>query len=146
MIQRVAREPVASTAASAPKKSTRQFRRCVDIILGHEGGYVDHPDDPGGATNMGITFETLRAWRGESITKDDVKEPSESEAREICRANYWNALNCDQLPFGADLATFDFGVNAGVSRATKMLQGIVAVEAEGQIGPITIGAVSQNEA
>ncbi|NBC47311.1 MAG: hypothetical protein GVY22_04825 [Gammaproteobacteria bacterium] len=146
LIQRVAREPVAAAPTLAPKKSTRQFRRCVDIILGHEGGYVDHPSDPGGATNMGITFETLRAWRGESITKADVQELSEDEAREIYRANYWNALNCDQLPIGVDLVTFDFGVNAGVSRAAKMLQRIVAVEADGQIGPITIGAVSQNEA
>jgi len=145
LIERVAREPARPAAAPAPKKSTRQFHRCIDKILAHEGGYVDHPDDPGGATNMGITFNTLRAWRGEAITKDDVRDLSEEEAREIYRANYWNALNCDQLPVGVDLATFDFGVNAGVRRAAKMLQKIVAVEADGQIGPITLGAVNQNE-
>lgn len=147
LIQRLDRQPAAAAPAAptTPAKSTRQFDKCVGIILRHEGGYVDHPDDPGGATNMGITFNTLKAWRGESITKDDVRNLSEEEAKEIYRANYWNALNCDQLPAGVDLVTFDFGVNAGVSRAAKMLQRIVHVEADGQVGPITLGAVEQND-
>jgi hypothetical protein len=135
----------AGGASRSAAKDTRLFHRCVDIILGHEGGFVDHPRDPGGATNFGITLKTLAAWRDEPVTADDVREMTPEEARLIYRANYWNALNCDNLPPGVDLVCFDFGVNAGVGRAAKTLQKVVAVEADGQVGPITIGAVNQND-
>jgi len=146
ILDRVARPapaPVPSAPAPEPGKSkdARQFTRCVDIILRHEGGFVDHPADPGGATNFGITHKTLAAWRGAPVTKDDVRTLTVAEARDIYRANYWNALNCDTMPAGVDLSVFDMGVNAGVTRAAKMLQGIVHVEKDGQVGPITIGAV-----
>ena len=107
-------------------------------ILKHEGGFVDNPDDPGGATNRGITIGTLAAWRGEPVTAADVAMLSESEAAAIYRARYWNQLQCDRLPDGVDLVTFDFGVNAGPARAAKMLQLIVAAEPDGVIGPATI--------
>ncbi|WP_118134031.1 glycoside hydrolase family 108 protein [Oceanicella sp. SM1341] len=139
--------PPPAPAAAAPAKSARRFQRCMQTIFQHEGGYADHPHDPGGATNMGITHKTLAAWRKvESCTREEVRALTEEEATEIYRALYWNALNCDQLPLGVDLVTFDFGVNAGVGRAARMLQSIVGVEADGQIGPITLGAVKQMEA
>jgi len=127
-------------------KDARQFMKCVEIIFKHEGGYVDHPNDPGGATNMGITHKTLAGWRGEPVTKEDVRNLTKDEAGEIYRANYWNALNCDTLPLGVDLVVFDFGVNAGVSRAAKLLQRIVHVEQDGQVGPITSGAAGAIDA
>jgi hypothetical protein len=134
--------PVAAQAATAdtPSKDARQFTRCLETIFRHEGGYVDHPEDPGGATNMGITHKTLAQWRGTSVTREDVRNLTREEAGEIYRANYWNALSCDALPAGVDLVVFDFGVNAGVSRAGKLLQRIVHVEQDGQVGPITVGA------
>lgn len=141
--------PATAQAATPPvqgNKDARQFMRCVEIILRHEGGYVDHPNDPGGATNLGITHKTLAAWRGEPVTRDDVRNLTREEACDIYRANYWNALNCDNLPAGVDLVTFDFGVNAGVTRSAKMLQKIVHVEQDGQVGPITFGAVRAIEA
>ncbi len=147
LIQRLAEKPAARAAVggAAAAKDARQFDKCIAVVLRHEGGYVDHPDDPGGATNMGITFAAPQAWRGEPISKEDVRNLSEDEAREIYRANYWNALNCDQLPAGVDLVVFDFGVNAGVRRSAKMLQRLVFVEADGQVGPITLGAVNERE-
>ena len=132
-----------SAAASKPKDS-RQFHKCMDIVLRHEGGYVDHPDDPGGATNMGITHKTLAAWRKvDKCSREEVRTLQVDEAKEIYRAHYWNALNCDNLPAGVDLITFDMGVNAGVGRSSRMLQEVVAVEQDGQVGPITVGAVAQ---
>jgi len=116
------------------------FRGCVDIVLAQEGGFVDHPSDPGGATNMGITFNTLKDWRGQSITVKDVKDLKVEEAREIYRSRYWNMLNCDNLPAGVDLVVFDFGVNAGPSRSAKLLQRVVGAAADGSIGPATLGA------
>lgn len=134
----------AGSAPAAQKKNSRQFHKCVEIILRHEGGFAEHPDDPGGATNFGITHKTLAAWREvDKCTREEVRTLPIDEAKEIYRAQYWNALNCDNLPAGVDLVTFDFGVNAGVGRSARMLQDVVAVEQDGQVGPITVGAANQ---
>lgn len=119
------------------------FAACVDIVLAHEGDYSDHPDDPGGATNRGITRATLEAWRGRPVSKAEVRRLGEDEAREIYFANYWNALNCDRLPPGVDLAVFDFGVNAGPGPAARLLQRLVGTHGDGVVGPGTIAAVSR---
>lgn len=132
--------------AEGEAKGTRHFHRCMDVILRHEGGYVDHPKDPGGATNFGITHKTLAAWRKvDACTREEVRALEVEEAKEIYRAQYWNALNCDQLPKGVDLVTFDMGVNAGVGRSARILQEVLAVKADGQVGPITIGAAKQSD-
>lgn len=119
------------------------FDQALAVILRHEGGYVDHPDDPGGATNLGITHKTLAAWRGRPVTKAEVRALTRAEAAQIYRANYWNAVNGDSLPPGVDLVVFDMAVNAGVSRASKMLQRLVYVEDDGHIGPMTLSAVAR---
>lgn len=148
LIERVSKGPGAGVAAATEtgrkRKDSRQFHKCMEIILRHEGGYVDHPDDPGGATNMGITHKTLAAWRKvDKCSREEVRTLQVDEAKEIYRAHYWNALNCDLLPAGVDLVVFDMGVNAGVGRSSRMLQEVVAVEQDGQVGPITVGAVNQ---
>ena len=135
--------PAAPAAPGAAQKDARQFGHCLDIVLRHEGGFVDHPQDPGGATNLGITLKTLSAWRKAQCTADDVRNLTREEAQEIYRANYWNALNCDSLPPGVDLVAFDFGVNAGVGRAARLLQEVVHVEQDGEVGAITVGAVQR---
>ena len=117
------------------------FKRCIGAILEAEGGFVDHSEAPGGATNRGIMFNTLKAWRHpEKITVQDVKDLTEAEAEEIYRANYWNALKCDDLPEAVDLVVFDFGVNAGPSRSAKTLKRLIGVNDDGQIDPITLAA------
>jgi lysozyme family protein len=119
------------------------FSRALPIILKHEGGYVDHPKDPGGATNLGITHKTLASWRGRPVTKSDVRNLTKAEAGRIYRANYWNAVNGDSLPPGVDLVVFDFAVNSGVSRAAKALQKLVHAEQDGHIGPATLAQVAK---
>lgn len=159
LLDKVTRQPAPVAVASVPEavqlqaaapessgKDALQFSRSLETIFKHEGGYADHPDDPGGATNMGITHKTLAAWRGNPVTRDDVRNMTRDEAGEIYRANYWNALSCDALPSGVDLVVFDFGVNAGVSRAAKLLQKIVHVEQDGQVGLITVGAAKAIDA
>ena len=149
LVEKVAQAPAVAAASARPakqEKDSRQFHKCMEVILRHEGGYVDHPDDPGGATNLGITHKTLAAWRNvDKCTRDEVRTLQIDEAKEIYRAHYWNALNCDQLPVAVDLVTFDMGVNAGVGRSSRMLQEVVAVEQDGQIGPITISAVQRTD-
>ena len=90
-------------------------------LLKHEGGYVDHPKDPGGATNMGITIGTLSRWRGRPVTKAEVRALTREEAEKIYREWYWNKIDADLLPAGPDAALFDVAVNSGVGRAKAWL-------------------------
>lgn len=126
---------------SLPAIRPSAFDRCVEIVLSKEGGFSDHPRDPGGATKFGITRATLEGFRGKPVTREDVQALTQEEAREIYRTNYWNAIKADQLPPGMDLIVFDFGVNAGCGRAVKMLQGLVGAEQDGGVGERTLAAV-----
>ena len=123
-----------------------RFERCLTEVLRHEGGYVDHPSDPGGATNMGITRKTLARWRKVSpwtdLPKAAVVALKRDEAALIYRASYWNACEADAMPAGVDLALFDFAVNSGPDRAVRVLQAALGVAADGAVGPVTVGAVS----
>lgn len=118
------------------------FKACLEHVFASEGGYVDHPKDPGGATNMGITISTLSAWRGSPASKADVRNLTRDEAAKIYRANYWNPVRGDDLPAGLDLVAFDAAVNSGVSRGAAWLQKALGVPADGKIGPQTITAAN----
>lgn len=91
-------------------------------LLTHEGGYSNHPSDPGGPTNFGITLGDYRRYVKGNATADDVKAMALGEAKRIYRAKYWDALRCDDLPAGVDNAVFDYGVNSGVGRSGKVLR------------------------
>lgn len=121
------------------------FAACMAEIFAHEGGYVDHPRDPGGATNMGITIGTLRDWRGAPVTKEDVRSLTKSEAKRIYRDRYWNDVRGDDLPAGVDLVTFDPAVNSGVKRGVRWLQRAVGIKADGKAGPKTVKAANAAE-
>src|SRR6188768_1995558 len=88
-----------------------RFDICLDEVLRHEGGYVDHPSDPGGATNMGITRRTLADWRKvapwSALDKAEVRALQRDEAAAIYRTNYWDRSGAGSLPSGLDLALFD---------------------------------------
>ena len=122
-----------------------RFARCLDHVLAHEGGYADHPGDPGGATNMGITRKTLARWRKVSpwwkLPKADVRALGRDEAARLYDAAYWQRVHGADLPAGLDLALFDYAVNSGPARAIKALQGELGVKADGWIGPLTLGAL-----
>lgn len=117
------------------------FKDALRFTLKYEGGYVDHPADPGGATNLGITIAVLRSWRGRPVTKDDVRNLKVDEAGQIYKARYWDKVEGDKLPPGVDLAVFDYAVNSGPARAAKVLQRAAGVPADGVIGMDTIAAV-----
>lgn len=122
----------------------KNFSQTMTHVLKHEGGYVDHPSDPGGATNMGITIYTLAAFRGVNVKdmpKSEVKNLKLDETFKIYRKNYWERCWCDDLPAGVDYAVMDYAVNSGVSRSVKTLQRIVGVNADGNFGLKTLGAV-----
>lgn len=122
-----------------------RFAACLNEVLTHEGGYADHPADPGGATNMGITRKTLALWRGVSpwwdLPKSEVRALSREEAAKIYEARYWERCRGGSLPAGLDLALFDYAVNSGPARAIMELQRLCATSADGVIGPLTLAAL-----
>jgi len=121
------------------------YSTCLDIILEHEGGFVNHPDDPGGITNHGVTKKVYDAWVDRETTPREMRDLTHEDVAPIYKKNYWNRAKCDQLPSGVDLSVFDWAVNSGVSRSAKALQRIVGVEQDGGIGPMTITAVNDFE-
>lgn len=118
------------------------FQRSLIHVLKYEGGYSDHPSDPGGATKYGITHAVLAQHRGTSVTKADVRALTHEEAGEIYRGRYWDKARCGALPAGLDLAVFDCAVNQGIGRAARLLQEALKVTADGAIGPATLAAVA----
>lgn len=115
-------------------------------VLAHEGGYTDHPDDPGGPTNFGITIADYRRYVMPDATAADVRAMRLDDARAIYRSRYWAAVRGDDLPAGLDYAVFDYAVNSGVSRASKALQRLVGAAADGRIGPLTLAGVRTHRA
>lgn len=94
------------------------FDRCLPIILKAEGGYSNHPNDPGGATNKGITQRVYDAWRdARPIFRRPVKEITDPEVAAIYRERYWDAIDGDAYEWPYNLVLFDLAVNSGVRRA-----------------------------
>ena len=119
--------------------AAENYEKCLELILHHEGGYVNHPSDPGGETNMGVTKRVYEEWCMESdLHQKDMKELVFEDVAPIYRKNYWDRAKGAHLPSGLDLCIFDFGVNAGVGRAAKFIQSIIGTTVDGGIGPNTL--------
>ena len=119
------------------------FDDALAVVLKMEGGFVDDPHDPGGMTNLGVTKAVWEHWVGRSASESDMRSLTPTKVAPLYRAQYWNALQCDALPVPLALCLFDFGVNAGVSRAARYLQQVVNVTVDGHIGPATLRATQQ---
>jgi lysozyme family protein len=109
-------------------------------ILEHEGGYVNHPNDPGGPTNKGITLRTFRSFIKRDGTISDLKALTTQQAVDVYKAQYWDAVRGDDLPSGVDYTVADFAVNSGPRRAAEYLQAALGVAQDGAIGPNTMAA------
>ena len=117
----------------------QNYDQCLKIILHHEGGYVNHPEDPGGETNLGVT---KRVYEEHGGTKD-MKDLTVEDVAPIYKKSYWDKMKGDDLPSGLDLCVFDFGVNAGPGRAAKFLQKMIGTTVDGGIGPMTLAKVNE---
>ena len=120
------------------------FNECLQIILHHEGGYVNHPQDPGGMTNLGVTKKVYEDWVGYAVSEHTMQNLTEEDVAPIYKKNYWDRLKGDDLPEGLNLCVFDFGVNAGTGRAAKYLQNIIGTVVDGGIGPMTLKALDEH--
>ncbi len=115
------------------------YDECLKTILHHEGGYVNHPKDPGGETNLGVTKRVYQEHGGTKDMKDLLVE----DVAPIYKKGYWDRMKGDDLPSGLDLCVFDFGVNAGPGRAAKFLQSMIGTKVDGGIGPNTLAKVEE---
>jgi len=110
------------------------FDQAFRKLLGVEGGFSNHPADPGGQTRYGISESVARAagYRG------DMRDLPVSLAQEIYRREYWDAVRADELPPALRYAVFDAAVNSGVKQAAKWLQRAIGAADDGIVGPQTI--------
>lgn len=108
------------------------FEDCVDLVLLHEGGYVNDPRDPGGETNMGISKR--------AFPRVDIANLTRQQAVEIYRRYYWQPAKADQVAMALRPLYLDTAVNCGVATAVRLLQMAAGVEADGIFGPITAEA------
>ena len=115
------------------------YDKCLETILHHEGGYVNHPKDPGGETNLGVTKRVYLEHGGTKDMKDLLVE----DVAPIYKKGYWDKMKGDELPSGLDLCVFDFGVNAGPGRSAKYLQTMIGTVADGGIGPNTLAKLKE---
>lgn len=140
--------------------SGQNFDACLDFVRTAEGGYSDDPKDPGNwlpgekglkdmlvGSHYGVSASLLAAWmKPAPVTVDDMRHLDLATFDAIARSRFWNPLACSALPSGIDLMVFDFGWNRGVSTSAKILQKMVGVTPDGQIGLQTLAAITQLDA
>ncbi|MAZ73701.1 MAG: hypothetical protein CMC70_11220 [Flavobacteriaceae bacterium] len=119
------------------------FVKCLEIILEHEGGFVDHPKDPGGATNKGVTLKTYKEFLKKDVSVDDLKNIPEEHLESLYKEKFWNKLSADELPNGLDLTMFDWAVNSGFTKPAKSLQLIIGAVSDGYLGPNSIKSLNK---
>jgi len=112
------------------------FDSAFEALIGHEGGHVDHPYDPGGETKFGISKRSYPEVSIASLTLNGAKA--------IYRRDFWDRVKADELPSELRSLLFDGAVNAGVAQSIKWLQRAVGVRDDGVIGPVTLAAIADS--
>lgn len=129
--------PPTAAPVVPPPGATVTFDVAFERLIGHEGGYVDHPEDPGGETNWGITLRTAR----EAGYTGSMRELTREQAREIYRSAYWGRARCDEFDGAIAFQVFDAAVNHGIGNAIRFLQRAAGVADDGVMGPVTTAAI-----
>ena len=118
------------------------FPASLALVLKSEGGFSNHPADPGQMTMLGVTKKVWEAWVNHTVDEAEMRALTPELVTPLYKARYWDACKCDDLPRGVDYAVFDAAVNMGSSRAAKLLQAALGVTADGAIGRATIAAAT----
>jgi len=119
------------------------FDQALLLVLKHEGGFVNHPDDPGGMTCLGVTKAVWDAHTGRSCTEAEMRALTPEAVQPVYRAKYWHMIGADRLPVGMDYCMFDCAVNSGPARAIKTLQYVTHCKVDGILGPVTMTALAR---
>jgi len=117
-----------------------------EMVLKHEGGFVNHPKDPGGMTNLGVTRANWELYLDRDVTEEDMRALTPEMVKPFYKHNYWDRIRGDDLPSGLDYAAYDLAVNSGIGRAAKYLQRIAGVMEDGVIGPQSLKAIQKCDA
>jgi lysozyme family protein len=115
---------------------------CFEHLIKHEGGYVNHKDDPGGRTNLGVTQQVWENWVDRPVTEEEMRALTKDMVKPVYKDLYWDRVKGDKLPSGVDYCVFDAAVNSGVRRAAQWLQSALGVAVDGSIGPQTLAIAS----
>jgi lysozyme family protein len=123
------------------KEEMSKFDEIIEVVLEHEGGYVNDPKDPGGETNYGIAKR--------SHPDVDIKNLTKEGAKEIYKEVYWDKNKVESLPEELWHIYFDMCVNQGKSRAVRIIQRAVngkggSLDVDGGLGPMTIAAIGKS--
>ena len=116
------------------------FPAALALVLKSEGNFVNHRNDPGGMTNLGVTRNVWRDWVNRDVDEAEMRSLTPELVTPLYKARYWDACHCSDLPRGVDYAVFDSAVNMGPGRAAKLLQTALGVNADSVIGRATIAA------
>jgi lysozyme family protein len=116
------------------------FQECLDLVLKSEGGWVNHPSDPGGETNLGVTKAVWEEYVGHPVKT--MKDLTKDDVAPMYELKYWRPCYCEVLPRGLDFVVFSMGVNAGPGRSVKLLQQSIGCVPDGVIGPRTRELIS----
>jgi lysozyme family protein len=125
--------------------SQSNFETCLALMLAHEGGFVNHPQDPGGMTNLGVTKRVWEEWVGHEVDEKQMRALTPETVAPLYKRKYWDAIRADDLVDGVDYCVFDVAVNSGPGRAIKFLQSCVGTTPDGGFGPATMAAVKKSE-
>jgi lysozyme family protein len=118
------------------------FKECLDLVLKAEGGWVNHPSDPGGETNLGVTKRVWEEYVGHPV--ESLKKLTKDDVAPLYEQKYWRPCYGEVLPRGLDFVVFSMGVNAGPGRSVKLLQSSIGCVPDGVIGPATRGLISDS--
>ena len=118
---------------------SKNFQKSLKRVLKHEGGYVNHPSDPGGETNFGITKSTARSYGYHG----SMRTIPMTVVEKIYKSQYWDAMSCENFDFALAYQLFDAAVNHGLLNARKILQRTIKVKDNGIIGAVSLAAIRQ---
>lgn len=118
------------------------FQTALEHVLRSEGGFVNHPSDPGGMTNLGCTKKVWEEWVGHEVDEKAMRALTPADVAPLYKAKYWDKVKGDELPDGVDYIVFDTAINSGPGRAVKFLQGCVGADMDGALGPKTLALVA----
>ena len=122
------------------------FEEALEHVLKHEGGFVNHPADPGGMTNLGVTKKVWDEWIGRESSEDEMRNLKPEDVANLYKKLYWDRVKGDDLPSGVNYCVFDAAVNSGTGRAAKWLQEAVGAVPDGAIGAKTLAKVAAHDA
>ena len=117
------------------------FGLAFHALLKHEGGFVNHPKDPGGMTNLGVTKRAWEDYVGHPVDEAQMRALTPETVETFYRERYWNVIGGDSLPGGVDYCVFDCAVNSGPRQAVRLLQRAARIKDDGILGPNTLNAV-----